>query len=103
MSRLPIIIAGHSHATALGVLLRSPENPNRLVPLASEAPEFVGFTGAWPRDAAFWEGLVRQAAKRDVVLVWMGAQHLTQFLFAAVPPFDFVLAEAPELPIDPQA
>ncbi|WP_424362325.1 hypothetical protein [Methylocystis parvus] len=86
-----IIIAGHSHTAALGFPLSTGNLPT-IIPL--ERDDFEGLTGAWPRDEAYWEELIRVAQNRTVIISWNGNQHISHFLLLSEPEFEFVLPKS---------
>lgn len=95
-----IIIAGGSHAVCLGVPQKSAHLKPELVPIDAR---FDAMTGNFPRDAAYWDELVRVASNRAIAIFWNGNQHYGRFTLAETPPFDLVLPDEPSLPIDPKA
>lgn len=99
------IIAGHSHATCLGVPLLTDDGSSRLVPLTNGDARFLAFTGAFPRPASFWPELAVAAVgyALPVILFWQGNQHVSDFLLCPAQPIDFVLHEESDLPINPAA
>lgn len=101
MQDQPIILTGHSHATALGVFVDSPDFTHQLLPIRNMDPRFVGFTGAWPREAAYWADLAAVAAGRNIAILWDGNQYNAMFLFRREPQFDIYLSEYPDIGIDP--
>jgi len=98
----PIVLAGHSHATALGVYVDTPDFVHRLLPVRNEDPRFEGFTGFWPRQENYWNSLAKVVAGRRVALLWDGNQHNAIWLFSRGVVFDVALREMPELPIHPE-
>jgi hypothetical protein len=95
------VIAGHSHATALGVPIVSPDGATRLVEIDGDC-RFAALTGAFPRTDDYWSQLVALSAERTIAICWNGNQHLAAFL-VTTPPFDFALRARPDLPVDPTA
>ena len=92
------IIAGHSHTTCLGIPLMTEDGLPRLVPLHNGDERFRAVTGALNRDQVYWDFLSEAGAGRKVIIMWLGNQHLTSYLFAPSPPFDFFVLERPDLP-----
>ena len=90
----PILIAGHSHAYALGLPDAAAEASPGIVAIQ---PGVLGLVGGWPRDDQYWAALVGKSTEATPAIVWQGSQHLGDFLFAD-PPFDFVLSSQPDLP-----
>lgn len=103
MRRAPPIIAGDSHITCFGVPQTLRDGKTRLVPNAHGDDRFEGVSGRWPRDEAFFDALGKLAQGRTLVLSWKGSQHNPWFLLRAGRAIDFVLAEAPDLPLDETA
>lgn len=92
-----VILAGHSHGTALGLTFTSKHQPPRLVPIAGRGATFFALKGS-PRKRRYWDGLVARAKNSTVLIVWLGNQHLVRFLLAQGPSFDFHLAQHPDQP-----
>ena len=92
----PILIAGQSHAYALGLPGAAAEAAPATVEIK---PGILGLVGGWPRDDRYWTALVEASAEATPAVVWEGSQHLGDFLFAD-PPFDFVLSSQPDLPLN---
>jgi hypothetical protein len=90
-----IIIAGHSHVVAFGVSAKA--GPPELCPLQT-SPRLWGLKGQFPREAEYWDALVKHAHRGAIALVWGGNEHFSLFLFEEVP-FDFVLREKEWLPL----
>lgn len=87
----PVIIAGHSHITALGVPTRS-DKLKGLMDLQHHSNRVFGFVGEptdWPRDQHYWDALSQNCEDSIVALFWKGNSHYGQFLFESSPPFDF--------------
>jgi hypothetical protein len=82
-----VILAGHSHLTALTV--NHVKNPPALRAHGQVADLHV-LEGIWPRDAAYWRELADNAADADVVIVWGGNEHNVGFFFQAAFAFDFL-------------
>jgi hypothetical protein len=91
------VIAGASHTTCLGVPLLTEDGVPKLVELTGGDGRFCAVTGALNRDAAYWHLLAEAAAGRKAIILWLGNQYLTSFMFAPSPPFDFFIADRPEL------
>jgi hypothetical protein len=69
------------------------------LPIAKGAA--FGFsTSNGPYVDSYWDDLLGQAPGRDVILFWLGSQHLADFLFEADPVFDLILADRPDLPLE---
>ena len=94
---MEIIIAGHSHLSALGVPLQLPDGATGLVPVPDAPPHVKALAGPWNgnRDAAYWEALAQHAAGNVIVLLWAGNQHNARFVLDAGTRFDFLLSDAP--------
>lgn len=100
---ISLVIAGHSHAAALGVPIPAGDEPATPSQIAIEDAAAVALGGAWPRDDAYWSALEDAARTHVPAIVWSGTQHHAAFLVEPVPPIDFVLSAAPDLPMDPRA
>ncbi|MBR0644715.1 hypothetical protein [Plastoroseomonas hellenica] len=104
MAEAPIIIAGHSHVFAFQFGSTAVHNPPGLIPLPMPRENVYGFaTTAGPYQPSYWDELVEQAAGKTILLFWLGSQHLAEFLFEHEEPFDFILAQRPELPLQETA
>lgn len=95
MSQRRVILAGHSHAVALGLVPSPGRRRPALVPIAARGSDVYGLQGD-ARRSAYWAMLTRSAPGARVVLVWSGNQHLVRFLLAGEAPFDVCLARHPE-------
>ncbi|MBY6243311.1 hypothetical protein [Methylosinus sp. Sm6] len=82
-----VILAGHSHLTALTV--NHVKNPPALRALRQHGNLHV-LEGTWPRDPAYWRALADHAAGAHVVIVWGGNEHNVSFFFQAAFAFDFL-------------
>ncbi len=100
---LSLVVAGHSHAAALGVPLPAEDESPAPGQIPIEDAAATALTGAWPRDDAYWAALEEAAGARVPAIVWSGTQHHAAFLVEPTPPIDFVLSAAPDLPMDPRA
>ncbi len=100
---LSLVVAGHSHAAALGVPIPAEDDASAPNQIAIEDAAAMALAGAWPRDDAYWAALEDAARERVPAIVWSGTQHHAAFLVEPVPPIDFVLSAAPDLPMDPRA
>jgi hypothetical protein len=95
-----ILIAGHSHITALGVPLLGEGYELRRI-ADGETPVF-GLVGGWPReDTDYWDEVARHAQGRTVAIFWRGNQHFHHFLIMPSEDFDFLLQSEPGLDADP--
>ena len=83
-----ILIAGHSHAYALGLPGAKANSEPALVRIE---PGFDGLIGPWPRSDLYWDVLAAEAkvGGHVVALSFLGNEHLAHFLIE-VEPFDFV-------------
>ncbi len=101
MQKLALVVAGHSHAAALGV---PPSNgvavPGVTVVTHPDA-HVLAVGGSWPRDDAYWSALIKASINATAAIVWDGNQHQAYFLFEPSPAFDFVLSSDPSCPVDP--
>jgi hypothetical protein len=97
----PIIIAGGSHSTCLGVPHHSIDSEPVLVQL--DDPRFVGMTGHFPRNQEYWDALVGRSARRTVAILWSGNQHYARFLLRYTPQIDVILPGNDGLPIEVDA
>lgn len=95
-----ILIAGHSHVYALQFSSFT-EDPSPAFVRLPNAPDSIrGFaTHAGPYDPSYWDALVAHADDWDVLILWQGSQHLSEFLFNYDQPFDFMVATHPALPL----
>jgi len=87
------ILAGHSHAMAMGLPVVARDAPTQLVPIVARRK---GLVGGWPRAAGYWDTLEREARDRTVILSWQGTEYLARFLVAPSPLFDFVPRARPQ-------
>jgi len=95
------VIAGSSHIICFGVPLRSARVD--LLPLSDRERRFMCLNGPFPRTTSYLRTMERLARRHKLFLYWQGNQHMAEHLFASTPPFDFVLAERPDLPLAPEA
>lgn len=95
------IFAGHSHVRAFRMPVWSGGEPQLLPLYGRRDDKILGLLGASPRDAAYWDALVQNSEHKTVFLFWCGNQHLSRFLFATKPVFDFYLASDPLVPMLP--
>lgn len=93
-----LIVAGHSHIDAF---LSPPENV--AAPVLVEGDDVRVLHGPEGRDRAYWEAFAAADPGVPHAIVWGGDQHLRALLVEPVPPIDFVLSAAPDLPLDPRA
>jgi len=100
MTRPEIVLAGHSHAMAMGLPVVARDAAVRLV---SIGPGRWGLVGGWPRGADYWDALERETRQRVVILSWQGTEYLARFLVAPDPLFDFVPRARPDTPLLPGA
>lgn len=82
-----VILAGHSHLTALTA--NHLQDPPALRALRPDENLHV-LEGTWPRDEAYWTALADHAEGADIVLVWGGNEHNVGFFFQAAFAFDFL-------------
>ncbi len=101
MPKPTFVVAGHSHAAALGVPPSNGPSAPALISVGHPTASVFAVAGSWPRDDAYWCALVRASSDAAPVIVWDGNQHQAYFLFEPHPPFDFVLSSDPERAIDP--
>lgn len=87
------ILAGHSHAFALGLPNSPQATAPSLEPIVGIGHKVMGLIGGSPRPSQYWDVLVANAENATVLLSWNGNQHLAKFLFETGSPFDFFLAE----------
>jgi hypothetical protein len=92
----PIIIAGHSHVVPLGVPAN--DGPPELFRI-ERCSRLWGLKGRFPRDAEYWDALVRHAPTNAIALMWGGNEHHAHFLVEQEIPFDFVLRDKDWLPL----
>lgn len=85
-----LLIAGHSHAFALGVKALGDV---RVEKIANDIQNIEGLMGGWKgsRDDEYWDKLAENASGKDIVLLWAGNQHNLGFLFQEEETFDFYL------------
>ena len=96
MSRAEMLLAGHSHAMAMGLPVVARDARTEVVPIVAGR---VGLVGAWPRTSDYWDVLEHEARGRIVVLSWQGTEYLARFLVAPEPLFDFVARARPDAPL----
>lgn len=94
----PLVVAGHSQINAFAP---PPDHPS--APVIVEAGEVQVVHGPEPRDDAYWRAFATAAPGAPRAIVWQGDQHVRTLLVEPVPPLDFVLSAAPDLPLDPRA
>lgn len=98
------VIAGHSHIAAFGVPALSADGSTGLIPVQHASGRFFGMVaGQVPRVGPYWQPLAELAAGKAVAIFWNGNQHLARYLVAPDSAFDVMLAEHPEMPVDPNA
>lgn len=88
------VIAGHSHAYALG-LSWEPADPPKLLPIGEFEDAVVEGLCGKDRDQPYFDRLVEVSAGKTVLLFWQGNQHAGFWLVE--PQFDFYCASAKEL------
>lgn len=93
-----IVIAGHSHRKALGVVRGDRTAAPALRPLDPEDARFLGLSGG-PKQAAYWDALCAAAPGRRIALAWEGNRYNDGFLLQGDPAFDLMVAELPHLPL----
>jgi hypothetical protein len=94
---MKIVIAGHSHVC---VFQFWSHNQAGFIPLPLLDGQVLGFcTMDGPYHDSYWDELVEHAAGKTIVILWLGSQHLAEFLFAPDQPFDFFLSRHPGLPL----
>lgn len=98
---MAIIVAGHSHAAALGLKVPD-ESVSELIRLGDGPVELLGVRHGPLPPPVLMERIIELSAGSDLVLLWQGNYHNSRFLFSSGTPFDFVLSSEPELPVDPQ-
>lgn len=103
MPKPTLVLAGHSHAIALGVPPSNGVASATVIPVANSAGNILAVAGSWPRDDNYWSKLVATSVDAHPAIVWDGNQHQAYFLFAPSPMFDFILGSNPEYEIDPSA
>jgi hypothetical protein len=79
-----VILAGHSHLTALTV------NHVKHPPALRKRDNLHVLEGTWPRDEAYWRALADHAAGADLVIIWGGNEHNVGYFFQAAFAFDFL-------------
>ena len=97
------ILAGHSHAMALGAKFGPADAVSSLDRLPGFSADVLALSGPFPPQEPHWDLLVQSAANSTVFLLWQGNQHLARFLFATGPPFDFFIATQPDRAVHPDA
>ncbi|HVY84457.1 MAG TPA: hypothetical protein VG943_04955 [Caulobacterales bacterium] len=90
-----IVIGGHSHVTAL--IARANNAALEQVYLGDNV---FGLAGPFPRDEAYWRGLGELGRGHIVLVCYGGNEHNAHFLCAVEPPFDFMMADEPDAPLD---
>lgn len=99
MVEVSLVVAGHSHATALA----GPKGAPFPLGLVAVDDATSVLHGPLPRDVDYWAAFADAARGTIPAIVWEGDQHIAAFLIEATPPIDFVLSAAPDLPMDPRA
>lgn len=96
-----LLIAGDSHIVALSVEKKHPAGDYKVEPIPEHGQGVLGLIGAWPREFDnYWDAIQEHARGRAVAVTWGGNRHLTSFLFAPTPMFDYVVACRPDLPVN---
>ncbi len=116
----PIIIAGHSHVSALiggreWVDVMAPDNiagyshvggvvegDTLLLPVEGQDRIF-GLHGPWPHTENYWNALTRYASGHSIALLWEGNQHNSLFLVEQPLRFDFLPQRLQSLPVEANA
>ena len=93
-----LVVAGHSH---LAAFLPAPETVS--APKLVEGDAMRVLNGPDPRDDAYWQAFAAADPTAPHAIVWAGDQYLRLLLVEPMPPIDFVLSAAPDLPLDPRA
>ncbi|MES1201522.1 MAG: hypothetical protein ABUS57_08745 [Pseudomonadota bacterium] len=93
-----IVFGGHSHVTA--IIARANDKALEQVKLGDDV---FGLVGPFPRDEAYWRALGELGRDNIVMLSYGGNEHNAHFLCAVQPPFDFMLADEPDAPLDTSA
>lgn len=82
----PIVVAGHSHMSALVGDLHASETELHAVP---NFPNVLALHAPWPRSEEYWEHLRAKSAGTRIALVWNGNEHNLHYFFQSPHPFDF--------------
>lgn len=98
----PLFIAGHSHVYAFKFNSIAPDESSLLVKLDFPRDNVFGFAriGGAYKDT-YWEALIEEAEHKDILIFWLGSQHLAEFLFEEGETFDFIVSSHPEIPPRP--
>jgi hypothetical protein len=96
------LLAGHSHARALGLPPELSTGKPRIVTIPN-VDGAVGLVGLVDRNSEYWDALIDNAGDKTVLLLYGGNQHLARFLLAPDPIFDFYVSDYPEMPVDRSA
>lgn len=94
----PLVVGGHSQIAAFAAV-----PADIAVPASVAGEDAVVVHGPEPRDEAYWDAFAALEPEAPHAIVWRGDQHIRTLLIEPVPPIDFVLANAPELTLDPRA
>lgn len=105
MQEKTLLIAGHSHVSALinRPLKRDADPRPYLCTIEHSSNLLQGLTGEWPRTKNYWDELVRHGKDKIVVLLWKGNSHLSHYLIAPRHPIDLVASADQNLPINNNA
>jgi hypothetical protein len=99
-----LLIAGDSHITSFGIPLKSEDDAHYVESLKQHGEDVLGLVGAWPRQFDnYWAAAQEHAEGRMIAVFWGGNVHLSSYLFAPTPLFDFVASDNPDLPLDETA
>lgn len=100
----PLLIAGDSHIVSFGIPLKSTDGSHYVTDLKQHGDGVLGLVGAWPRQFdVYWAAAQEHAKGRTIAVFWGGNVHLSSYLFAPTPLFDFVPSANPDLPLDETA
>ena len=100
--RRKLLIVGHSHVNVFGFPSQIKDGAYNFVDVPHESQQIFGFaTKVGPYERAHWDLLLENASDFDILILWIGSQHLAEFLFQENAPFDFVMASNPRLPLQP--
>lgn len=87
------LLAGHSHAYALGLPGAPTDQAPAIVPIGDD---LFGLTGGWPRGEDYWDALVQASRDHIILLSFLGSEHLVHFLIEDSAPFDFICSALPD-------
>jgi hypothetical protein len=89
-----IVLAGHSHLSALARTLRSPDVPTLIDHISDDRYKVVE-SNEWPRSMTYWKAASHLQQNSNAVILYDGNQHFALFMFAPQPPIDIFVDGLP--------